>query len=472
MKNSWRIFMTDLKNISKNWVAAIILGGLVFLPSLYAWLNIEAAWDPYGQTDQIPVGIINEDKGETVRDEDIHVGNELVDSLKDNNSMDWRFMKKDKAMEELEKGDLFAVVVIPENFSKNLGTVIESEPEKAEVEYYVNEKINAIAPKITEKGASVIVEEVSSNFISTVNGVIFEVFNKIGLELEKELPDIKQFEKYVFEMEKRLPEINKTLEGTLTDADSAQTLVDKAQKELPNVENTISDGLGTIDRTTEFLQTAENRLNEVSPQIKQDIANAQKSVKDINDFIAEIESAHLDLKDSEEIKDELKKQVDGAIEYVEEVEKTLGALLDQLEKAEDLNEKQIEQVESTLEWLDEIKELLTEGKGNADKIEEFLAEKSTELEDIFANISTITENAGTLLNDLEKEYVENIEPTVLGEVDEAKKTLASARGILVDVQDSIPEVKELLNNSDASLVDGVDLLEDVLEEYPYVSEKV
>src|SRR5699024_5258981 len=182
MKNSFKIFFRDLKNIGTNWVALVILGGLVFLPSLYAWLNIGASWDPYGQTDQLPIGIVNEDVGEMIRDESVHAGDEIVDSLKDNDSMQWHFLDQDKAMDQLRKGDLFAVVVIPEDFSKSLGTVLQAHPEKANVEYYVNEKLNAIAPKITEKGASVIVEEVSSTFISTVNGVIFEVFNEIGLE--------------------------------------------------------------------------------------------------------------------------------------------------------------------------------------------------------------------------------------------------------------------------------------------------
>src|SRR5699024_12254665 len=185
---------------------------LVFLPSLYAWLNIYASWDPYGNTDQLPVGVVNEDKGEVVRDEDIDVGEELVDTLKDDDSMDWTFTDRESAMEQLEEGDLFAFIVIPEDFSKKLGTVVEAHPEKAKVEYYVNEKLNAIAQKITEKGASVIVDDISSNFISTVNGVIFDMFYDIGLELEEDLPDIERFEECVLEMEERLAEVDKTLD--------------------------------------------------------------------------------------------------------------------------------------------------------------------------------------------------------------------------------------------------------------------
>src|SRR5699024_3898732 len=104
--------------------------------------------------------------------------------------------------------------VIPEDFSKKLSTVLDDDPQKASVEYYVNEKINAIAPKITDKGASVIVDKISSKFISTVNGVIFDIFNQIGIELQSNVPDIEKFEDYVFTIEEKLPKVHKVLKET------------------------------------------------------------------------------------------------------------------------------------------------------------------------------------------------------------------------------------------------------------------
>src|SRR5690625_2290861 len=99
MKNIWNIYLTDLKSIIKNPTVAIILGGLIILPSLYAWLNIFASWDPYAKTDQIPVGIVNEDEGATIRGNEINVGDELVDSLRDNDDFQWEFVDRDTAME-------------------------------------------------------------------------------------------------------------------------------------------------------------------------------------------------------------------------------------------------------------------------------------------------------------------------------------------------------------------------------------
>src|SRR5699024_12223476 len=100
--NIFSIYGKDMKNIATNWVVAVLIGGLVILPSLYAWFNIKASWDPYGQTDQIPIGIVNEDEGAEVSGEDIDVGEMLVESLEDNDSMNWKFVSKDKAIDEVK----------------------------------------------------------------------------------------------------------------------------------------------------------------------------------------------------------------------------------------------------------------------------------------------------------------------------------------------------------------------------------
>lgn len=507
LKNVWRIFTHDLKNIRKNWVALIIVGGLIFLPSLYAWLNIYASWDPYGQTELIPVGIVNEDEGETVRGEDIDVGKELVDTLKDNESLDWKFLKRDEAMEKLEKGDLFATVVIPKEFSKNLGSVIEENPEKATVEYYVNEKLNAIAPKITEKGASVIVDDITSNFISTVNGVIFDIFNKIGLELEKDLPDIERFEDYVFELEERLPEVHKTLNNSLNDANEVQGVISDAQKKIPDANAVLSDGISTIDETTAYLNQAEDRLNEMSPKIKADLKKAKTTADDINSLMEDIESVDIDFEEGKNIKNDINNKVTNSIERIESVENDLNSILKQLKNSqeskekneeisennkdsqeenkqndeenvnpevvkENINQAEIKAINETLEQLDDIKAILLESKENAKEIDQFIEDKKSEVDNIFNNIKDLSINVSSKLDGFITEYTESIEPTVLNEVSSAKKTLADGKELLAGIKDTIPKVEKLLNKTSSDVDEGEKTLEEVLAEYPYVNDKV
>ncbi|WP_350448840.1 YhgE/Pip domain-containing protein [Rossellomorea vietnamensis] len=117
MQNIWKIFTRDIKNVSRNWVAAFLIGGLMLLPSLYAWFNIGASWDPYSKTDQLPVGIVNEDKGAEINGEKLNIGEDLVKELKKNDDMNWKFDDRKKAMDRVEYGEYFAVIIIPDDFS-------------------------------------------------------------------------------------------------------------------------------------------------------------------------------------------------------------------------------------------------------------------------------------------------------------------------------------------------------------------
>lgn len=472
MKNSWHIFSHDIKVIGKNWVVLVILGGLVFLPSLYAWLNITASWDPYGQTDQIPVGVVNEDTGETVRGQHIDVGSDLVETLKNNTSMMWKFMEKDEAMDQLKKGDLYAVILIPENFSKNLGTVIQTNPEKANVEYYVNEKINAIAPKITEKGASVIVEDISSEFVSTVNGIIFEMFNDIGLEIEEEMPNIKQFEDYLFTIEEKLPEIHETLTSTLSDAEEAQDIVKQAQNKMPEVESAVQNGLTTIDETNAFLEEAENELEQLGPRIREELDVAQETVSSIRGFIEEMEKAGVDFSEGEVSQEAIEEKIDASLESLQTIQDVLTSVVEQMENEEEPNEEALETLKSALSDLENLTTTLEEGKGEVDKIATFLEEKEAEVGDVLSHVKDVSIEVEQALQTFTETYDERIEPFVLEQFAQARTTIADARSMVTDIQNTLPSVKELLNRTDGSLTDGKELLNDILGEYPYINDKV
>src|SRR5699024_9233626 len=109
------------------------------------------------------------------------------------------------------------------------------------------------APKITEKGASVIVDNITKQFITTINEIISSFFHEIGLELEGELPDIERLEQYVFTLEERLPDIESMLVSSLADANRANVLLTKVEAEIPTVENIVSQGIVSINRVTKLL---------------------------------------------------------------------------------------------------------------------------------------------------------------------------------------------------------------------------
>ncbi|MGE7624821.1 YhgE/Pip family protein [Viridibacillus sp. NPDC096237] len=470
MKNIWEIYKRDIKNIFSNWVAAVLLGGLIILPSLYAWLNIAASWDPYAQTNQIPVGFVNEDSGAKIHNQQIDAGKELVATLHKNKDMDWQFTNRKTAMENVRNGDYFAVIIIPENFSKDLATVVSGKPHKAEMEYYVNEKINSIAPKITSKGASVLAEEMSSKFIGTVNGTIFEMFNRIGIEMQNNLPDIERFKDFVFTLEKDLPGIHTELKKAQKDANSASTMIGDAKNEIPKAKQLTAEGLKTIDNTLSFLTQAKDRLNEMSPKIKKDLQTVQKISTDVNTLLKQLQNTKIDFTEVNNAKETLDIQVTTAIDKVSNVEKSLTDL--KLFNNENNIKDQSQLLASAIEDTKNLKALLVEAQTNARNINAVLAGKEQDVADAINSLQNIAQNTSVELDSFIKEYAQSIEPTVFKTIDDAQNTISTAKNKLTIIQTQIPEIVRIINNTDGYISDAKSGLNTAIGQYPYVNTKV
>ncbi|PGA95757.1 YhgE/Pip domain-containing protein [Bacillus toyonensis] len=288
MKQIWRIYKTDLRNVAKHWAAIVIVLGLMILPSLYAWFNIKASWDPYGNTKEVPIAVSNQDAGSNLRGKDINIGKEIVDSLKKNKNLGWKFVDENQAIYGVERGDYYASITIPKDFSEKIATVLDENPKKPELDYYVNEKVNAIAPKITAKGASGITEEISKNFVKTANGEIFKIFNDLGIDLETNLPSIEKVKDLVFKLEAQFPEMNTLMDKALDDATRAEDVVKVAQKELPVVESVINDGRDTLKSLDAFFARNDETLNRAPGTIKNNLIVMQQGLDGaaaITDFL-------------------------------------------------------------------------------------------------------------------------------------------------------------------------------------------
>lgn len=134
-------------------VAWIVIIGVAFVPALYAWFNIVGFWDPYANTSQIKVAVANEDEGATKETlGTVNVGSMVSDKLKQNDQLGWHLVSADEARAEVEHGDSYAAFVIPASFSRDLTGVVDGTYVRPNIQYYVNEKNNAVAPKITGGG--------------------------------------------------------------------------------------------------------------------------------------------------------------------------------------------------------------------------------------------------------------------------------------------------------------------------------
>ena len=149
MRNIITIFKRDIRVIFKNPIPLIITLGVAILPSLYAWVNIAASWDPYSNTSTIPIAVVNNDIGTELNDKYMNIGDEVIENLKENDSIGWKFTTSKEAELGVIDSTYYASIEIPEDFSEKLTSLISENPEKPTIIYKVDTKENPVANKIT-----------------------------------------------------------------------------------------------------------------------------------------------------------------------------------------------------------------------------------------------------------------------------------------------------------------------------------
>ena len=178
MRNVLQILRRDLKRLVTVPAAWVIMIGITIIPPLYAWFNIYGFWNPYGNTQGIKVAVANVDKGtDNALLGKMNLGDQIEDTLKDNDQLGWEFMGKAEAMEAVQSGDCYAAIIIPSDFSEDLANVVTDSKNRPTLEYYVNEKSSPISPKITDQGATTVDRTVNNTFVSTVSEVLTKAVN-------------------------------------------------------------------------------------------------------------------------------------------------------------------------------------------------------------------------------------------------------------------------------------------------------
>ncbi|WP_411344912.1 YhgE/Pip family protein [Paenibacillus sp. WLX1005] len=275
MKNIWTIYKTDWKNLFSVSTGILLVIAIMLLPSVYAWFNIKAMWDPYSNTSGIIIAVTNQDKGTKIQDKQVNVGDQVVANLKKNNKLGWTFVDQAQAQKGLDNGDYYATILIPSDFSEKIGSILTDDPVKPQIVYTVNEKISAIAPKITDKGATTLTQEISEEFIQTASEAVLTKMQEAGIKLEEELPTIRNIENKILTLEARLPEINQfadqalELEKKLPEIDAQAQKIVELQKRIPEIEEAgqmilkVEDNLPKIKEAGNAILELQKRLPEI-----------------------------------------------------------------------------------------------------------------------------------------------------------------------------------------------------------------
>ena len=340
MRNIWTIFTRDIRKIRTNVIALIVVLGVTVVPCLYAWYNIAASWDPYGNTGNLKVAVASVDEGYigNLIPLQLNLGDQVLSALRENTQLNWVFTTKSKAMKGVKSGEYYAAIVIPEDFSTNLMSVFSSDIKKPEITYYSNAKENAIAPKVTDKGATAVQTQVNEVFIETISdtvltalqtvantadsrdsdelaGTLITNLNKIGSDLSASSTTLHSFSQMTDSAQQLLDTTAGFLKVTKEQASANADTLSGTQQSFSGIQETLdgaTDGINTaLTSTKSFYEQMSQTIDQAFQSQSQDASSVAstldllsdrvnaivQSYQGIRDSIAQIADAHPELSD-------------------------------------------------------------------------------------------------------------------------------------------------------------------------------
>ena len=272
MKTVFSIFFRDIKRLCSNWVAVLVVLGVCLIPSLYAWFNIAANMDPYSNTQGIKIAVANCDLGaENEMTGTLRVGDQIIENLRQNDALGWTFMDRQSAISGVQAGDYYAAIVIPENFSEDLVSVLSGNLESPEIEYYLNEKKNAIAPKVTDTGATTVQQQVNQTFVAVaseavsklLDETVFEVSQNFSKTNRKVAANVREAAQRMQEQEEtlqRVARLTETGQDILADTERA---LQKSKRAAASSASTLTQSIDTLTEVRQAIRAFSIRLDGV-----------------------------------------------------------------------------------------------------------------------------------------------------------------------------------------------------------------
>jgi len=443
MKTILKIFRRDLKKIFTNSMAIILIVGVAVLPSLYAWFNIYANWDPYGNTGNMQVAVINADEGAEIENLSICVGNQIVTNLKANDSIDWKFVSKEEALYGVKSGKYYAAVEIPENFSESLTSIVKSDFVQPKITYYANEKKNAIATKITDKVVATVQTQVNESFVTTVVDVLSEVFGIISDDVS--VKDEHLFEQLSNQIDAAKTSIN-SLEKTVSGFSETAGLIKELCKELNNSEFSSLgiDAGAAVDNTQDAVKSVENSLLSVADSAGVLINSLDREIDIVIASVNEAQDKINAVKNDETINTTLKDIYD-KLTVISAQASSASEILSKINSSLPLP---ISKVDELVAKLDSIADLSNTAAADLDKA--LKNNKPVDFKNITSKLSSISSKMNSVANDYKKTAV----PQINSAVSSLTAALGNASNMISMIDSDKEKMAAILKSLEAATTAG------------------
>ena len=455
VKKAFQIFKRDILRLLKNPVALVITIGICVIPSLYAWYNIVANWDPYGNTANIKVAVANNDQGtsnEYVGE--LNAGDETVSKLKENDQLGWVFTDADAAVEGVKSGEYYAAIVIPDDFSANLTSMLTGTFTQPQLEYYCNEKKNAIAPKVTDTGAETVEEQINETFVATVSETLVEKIQNAAGDLDAQgaetqggiLENVQRSNRALQDVRDALAGMQKTIATSKEAGAKADETLAALSGQIPSLVNALDkgDALLASARTSSrnFASSLNTTLSHGLTQMGKVSSNANVAVGKLSGAISAAGG-----------------KVDGALADVQMVINDVNGII--------IDIREITGIDSGL-----ILSALEEQLAELQTLKDALQDQSTDIQNsagaiagAVSSLDSATQQGISAMEGVQQDMASTVLPQLsqgmdsfsevsgdlTGVVTSLEPTIAQARGVLAQLTTTLDQASSTMSQADSSL---------------------
>lgn len=455
VKKAFQIFKRDILRLLKNPVALVITIGVCVIPSLYAWYNIVANWDPYGNTANIKVAVANNDQGtsnEYVGE--LNAGDETVSKLKENDQLGWVFTDADAAVEGVKSGEYYAAIIIPDDFSTNLTSMLTGTFTQPQLEYYCNEKKNAIAPKVTDTGAQTVEEQINETFVATVSETLVEKIQNAAGDLDAQgaetqsgiLENVQRSNQALQDVRDALAGMQKTIETSKEAGAKADETLSALSGQIPSLVNALDkgDALLASARTSSrnFASSLNTTLSHGLTQMGKASSNANVAVGKLSGAISAAGG-----------------KVDGALADVQMVINDVNRII--------IDIREITGIDSGL-----VLSALEEQLAELQTLKDALQDQSTDIQNsagaiagAVSSLDSATQQGISAMEGVQQDMASTVLPQLsqgmdsfsevsgdlTGVVASLEPTIAQARGVLSQLTTTLDQASSTMSQADSSL---------------------
>lgn len=462
MKNIIKLFKHDLSNIRKSVIGLIVMVGLVIVPVLYAWFNIAGSWDPYGNTGNLKVAVANSDEGYTsdLIPIKINMGDNVTSALRANDALDWVFVDEDAAVEGVKSGEYYAAVVIPREFSADMMTLFSTEVKHSEIVYYENQKANAIAPRVTDKGASTVRQQIDETFTETIGDIGLATTSSL-----LEFADSDEVKNYVANLSSTLDGGIGSLRDAASTAGSFSGLMGSTSSLVASAGDLLGTSGETADRSQDLLTDAKDGLASVqgalgdsADSIKDALASVSGSFDDVSDAVDDVfDAAGTQSQDTRDQMNALADKVGAQAAKVEKIAADVEALKQKLPDNA-LKPRLEARLNDIITSLTNVSSKQRELESRLRKAAADLASGLADAQQARADVIALIEEAKQTLSQVKGDYDE----TLKGQAEELRSSVENIASAASGISDNVDATVNSLKSASGSLAADLGRVQKVL----------